>query len=169
MIVRDERESDFAEIRAITVAAFAGEPHSRQTEAAIIEALRGAGALTVSLVAVEDDQIVGHIALSPVSINGNAELGWYGGGPLAVRPDRQRCGIGSSLVRAGLARLVELGAQGCVLVGDPVYYGRFGFRSDASLVLANVPPEFFQVLTLGEWTPSGTVAFHPAFAVEGDS
>jgi putative acetyltransferase len=65
MRIRDEQEDDAAAIRAVTMAAFETMPYSSQTEAAIIEALRAAGALTVSLVAVEDDQVVGHIAFSP--------------------------------------------------------------------------------------------------------
>jgi putative acetyltransferase len=80
----------------------------------------------------------------------------------------QRRGIGSSLVQAGLQRLRETGAKGCVLVGAPSFYGRFGFKADPSLVLPNVPPEYFQVLALDQGTPSGTVAFHDAFEARDD-
>ncbi len=70
--IRDEQESDAAAIRAVTLAAFANKPYSQQTEAAIVEALRAAAALDVSLVAVEGADVVGHVAFSPVSINGAA-------------------------------------------------------------------------------------------------
>ncbi len=106
MIIRDERESDVTAIRALTEAAFADVPQSRQTEAAVIDALRAAGALTLSLVAVDDaDEVVGHVAVSPVTHRRACRLGWYGGGPLSVRPDRQRSGIGTALVRAAFERL----------------------------------------------------------------
>ncbi|WP_137145274.1 GNAT family N-acetyltransferase [Mycolicibacterium sp. CR10] len=170
MIIRDERESDVTAVRALTEAAFADVPQSRQTEAAVIDALRAAGALTLSLVAVDDaDEVVGHVAVSPVLIDGHA-LGWYGGGPLSVRPDRHRSGIGTALVRAAFERCREIGARGCVVVGDPAYYGRFGFVSGAeSLSMPGVPAENLLVLALGDEMPSGVVAFHPAFGAQGGS
>lgn len=167
--IRDESPSDVAEIRAITTAAFADVPRSRQTEAAIVDALRAANALTVSLVAIDDDQIVGHVAVSPASIDGDANLGWYGGGPLSVRPDRQRNGIGTALVRAAFERLRELGARGCVVVGDADYYRRFGFACPRSLVVPGVPPENVLALALDDEIPAATVAFHPAFAAQEDA
>jgi putative acetyltransferase len=143
-------------------------PYSRRTEAAVADALRAAGALAVSLVAVADDEVVGHVAFSPVTIDGNDGDGdgWYGVGPVSVRPDRQRQGIGSALVKAGLARIAALGGRGCVLVGDSGYYGRFGFESTSSLVYAEMPSPFFQALALAGTLPSGTVAFHAAFAAQ---
>ncbi len=82
--------------------------------------------------AADGQQVVGHIAFSPVTIDGR-DLGWYGLGPLAVHPDRQRLGIGALLVRTGLDLLRDQAAQGCVLLGDPLYYARFGFRQDPGL------------------------------------
>ena len=166
--IRDERETDAGAIRAVTRAAFAGVPYSQQTEAAIVEALRAAGALAVSLVAVENDEIVGHVAFSAMTIDGAAAPGWFGAGPLSVRPGRQRSGIGAALIRAGLARLADAGAQGCVLVGDPAYYRRFGFREAASLIYPGLPAAYFQVLEQAAAEPRGTVAFHPAFAARDD-
>ncbi len=167
--IRDEEPSDVAAIRALTQAAFADVPQSRQTEAAVIDELRAAGALTISLVAVDDDsEIVGHLALSPVSIDGDAATGWYGGGPLSVRPDRQRQGVGTALIRAAFDRLREQGARGCVLVGEPGYYRRFGFRAASSLVMPDVPAEYVLVLAIDDEEPVGSVAFHPAFAIGGD-
>lgn len=166
MIIRNEKASDVEEIAAITRAAFENHPFSRQTEPFIIAGLRAADALTVSLVAVTDDGgIVGHIAFSPAKIS-DGSTGWYGVGPLSVRPDFQRQGIGGSLVLRGIGRLVSLGASGCVLVGDPGYYERFGFRNPPDLTLEGVPPEVFLALPFGDARAHGTVTFHPAFGAE---
>lgn len=162
--IRDERPGDFNTIATLTDAAFAGHPHSRQTEARIIDVLRRAGALTVSLVAEDDGAVVGHIAFSPVIIDSGA-TGWYGLGPVAVAPDWQARGIGSALVNQGLERLHGLGAGGCVLVGEPGFYDRFGFFADPQLRLADVPPKYFLCLPLAMPAPSGAVHFHPAFAI----
>ena len=139
MQIRDERPADAAAIRAVTDAAFAGVPHSNQTESRIIDALRKAGALTLSLVALRREQLVGHIAFSPVLIDGVA-CDWYGLGPVSVVPELQGLGVGAALIRAGLERLRDIGARGCVLLGDPRYYGRFGFvRSGAPYSEDRIP------------------------------
>lgn len=164
MQIRAEQPGDIDAIRALTTAAFATAPHRSGTEAAILDGLRAAGALTLSLVAVEGDAIVGHVAFSPVTIDG-AERGWFGLGPVSVRPDRQRGGIGSALIREGLRRLRASGAGGCVLLGDPAYYGRFGFAADPALVLEGVPPDYFMRLAFGGEVPAGTVRYHAAFGV----
>lgn len=163
MEIRWECPEDVDAIRTLTTAAFKDAPHSSQTEAAIVDALRKARALTVSLVAVDDGAIVGHVAFSAVAINGEAN-GWYGLGPVSVRPDQQRKGIGQALIRAGLDHLKRMNAQGCVVLGDPAYYSRFGFVSDAALRYGNVPSEYFQRLTFSEVTPKGEVFFHAAFS-----
>lgn len=162
MRIRPERPGDESEIGAITAAAFAGKTYSDQTEPLIVERLRRAGALSLSLVAEEDGRIVGHVAFSPVTLSA-AEADWYGLGPISVLPDRQKQGIGSALIHEGMERLRALGAQGCVLVGDPGYYNRFGFAADPTLKVADVPPEYFLVLPLQGSVPSGIVAFHPGF------
>lgn len=162
MIIRDERASDFDAITEITAAAFADCLHGNHTEQFIVKALRAAGALSVSLVAEEDGEVVGHIAFSPVRIEGEA-CGWYGLGPVSVRPDRQRRGIGSALIREGLERLKAAGGRGCLLVGEPGYYVRFGFGNLPGLVLEGVPPEVFMGLGFGEEIPRGTVVFHEGF------
>lgn len=160
--IRDETKDDVAVIAEVTVKAFETLEISNKTEQYVIEALRAAGALTVSLVAEVDGRVVGHIALSPVSISDGSE-GWYGLGPVSVLPARQRQGIGKALISGGLSRLRELGAQGCCLVGHRGYYRRLGFENVPHLVHEGVPPEFFFALTLtGRW-PRGRVAFHEAF------
>ncbi|WP_312018215.1 GNAT family N-acetyltransferase [Bradyrhizobium semiaridum] len=133
MPIRDERDEYAAAISRITAAAFERAPHSSGTEAHIVEALRQAGALALSLVATSDDgSIVGHVVFSPVRIYGKPGR-WYGLGPVSVAPDVQRHGVGSALIREGLARLATLDADGSVVLGDPAYYGRFGFVSDPGL------------------------------------
>ncbi|MFC4352479.1 GNAT family N-acetyltransferase [Fodinicurvata halophila] len=162
MIIRNERRDDVETISRLVTEAFQGAAHSDGNEADIVAGLRRAGALAVSLVAEEADDLVGHIAFSPVRI-GPSDTGWFGLGPISVRPDRQEQGIGAALVRAGLARLEANGGAGCVLLGDPGYYARFGFRSDPELVMEGVPPDFFLVLPLAGPVPRGTASYHPAF------
>ncbi len=164
MQIRPERPEDASTIRALTDAAFKGMPFSDQTEARVIDALRAAGARTLSLVATEGDEIVGHVAFSPVRINGEAG-DWYGLGPVSVWPDRQRTGIGQALIREGLRRLGALGAGGCVLLGDPAYYGRFGFENDPGLYHVGAPSWAFQRLSLDGSRPTGAATFHPGFDV----
>jgi putative acetyltransferase len=121
MIIRNELESDFEAISAVTKAAFANHPHSNQTEQFIVNALRAANALAVSLVAEVDGKVVGHIAFSPVTISDGSQ-NWYGLGPVSVLPGFRKQGIGKFLIHEGLSLLKALGAKGCVLVGDPKYY-----------------------------------------------
>lgn len=162
MQIRPERPEDATTIRALSDAAFKGMPFSDETEAAVIDALRAAGALTLSLVATKGDEILGHVVFSPVTINGEAG-DWYGLGPVSVWPDHQRAGVGQALIREGLRRLQSLGAGGCVLLGNPAYYRRFGFESDPALYNPGAPPGAFQHLTLKGSRPAGEVRFHPAF------
>jgi len=162
--IRLEQPEDVDAIRTLTTAAFETAPHSSGTEAAIVDALRNAGALTISLVAVYERELVGHIAFSPVTINGEAN-GWYGLGPVSVRPDRQRQGIGQTLIRTGLDHLRRINAQGCVVLGEPAYYARFGFVCDPNLRYGNAPPEYFQRLALTHDVPQGEAAYHPGFNV----
>ncbi|MVT55749.1 GNAT family N-acetyltransferase [Bradyrhizobium yuanmingense] len=165
MLIRDERVEDGEAIGQVTSAAFARASHSSGTEPRIIEALRQAGALTVSLVATSDEAgIVGHVAFSPVQINQDSAR-WYGLGPVSVAPQMQRHGIGRSLIREGLARLAALDADGCVVFGDPAYYGRFGFVSDPLLTYGGEPSRYFQRIVLKGETPSGDVSYHAAFDV----
>src|SRR5512140_1919532 len=149
MIIRNEMESDINVISDVTRAAFENHPISKHTEQFIINALREANALTISLVAEIDGQVVGHIAFSPVTISDGA-TGWYGLGPVSVLPEYQKKGIGKSLISEGLSLLRKLGGQGCVLVGHPDYYKRFGFRNFPDLVCEGVPQEVFFALPFTE-------------------
>lgn len=163
LTIRPEIHADAEAIGALVTAAFLTAEHSSGTEAAIVAALRAAGALTVSLVAEDGaGSLLGYAAFSPVAIAGH-DRGWYGLGPVAVAPASQRAGVGSLLIRAGLDRLKALGAQGCVVLGDPAYYGRFGFRADPRLTYGGVPPVYFQALAFSGDLPQGQVAYHAAF------
>lgn len=166
-LLRDETPADIPAIRAVTLAAFEDVGISHHTEHWIVEALRAAGALTLSLVAVVEDQVVGHIAFSPVTMSDGSK-GWYGLGPLSVLPPYQNQGIGQALVQAGLSRLRDLQAQGCCVVGHPRYYPRFGFAPSSVLTCEGVPPEFFFVLSFQGQVPQGIVTFHSGFEIDHD-
>jgi len=165
MHVRDERPEDVETIHQMTDAAFALNPYSDGTEGWLINELRADGALTISLVAELDGEIVGHVAFSPVKIDGR-DCGWFGLGPVCAKLGHMRKGIGSAVIRAGLDRLRSLNAAGCVLLGDPGYYCRFGFEHDPDLTYAGGPPEAFQRLVLSGPPVKGVVTFHPAFEAE---
>ena len=162
MIIRPEHSRDIEKIRALITEAFDGAAHSDGTEGDIVDALRQGGALTVSLVAEHNGEIVGHVAFSPVQIDGE-EHGWYGLGPVAVRPEEQRQGVGRRLIEAGLAEIKSLGAAGCVVLGDPGYYSRFGFKADPALCFPGVPQAYFQRLDLEPNDLQGIVVYHQAF------
>lgn len=166
MKIRKETVADIKAITDVTIAAFKTLPISNQTEHFIIHALRAANALTISLVAVLDGRIVGHIAFSPIAISDGSK-GWYGLGPVSVLPEKQKKGIGKSLVREGLSLLKEMGGQGCALVGDPNYYQQFGFHNFPELVHEGIPQEVFLALPFTEIVPQGTVVFHEAFLANG--
>lgn len=165
-VIRSETLADAGPISEVTVAAFRTLEISQHTEQFIVEALRTAGALTVSLVAERDARVVGHIAFSPVTIS-DGTRNWYGLGPVSVWPECQRQGIGTALILEGLSRLKALGGRGCCLVGHPDYYRRFGFRNVPGLVLEGVPPEVFLALSFDARTPHGTVTFHDGFMADG--
>lgn len=163
MIVRDETPADIEAITEVTSEAFKTLDMSSGTEQYIVLALRQAGALTISLVAELDGRIVGHVALSPVAISDGSE-GWYGLGPISVAPDLHGRGIGSALMREAIARLRAMGANGCFLVGNPLFYKRFGFQNGVGLVFEEAPEEVSLALALDGPMPQGTVQFHEAFA-----
>jgi putative acetyltransferase len=162
IVIRNETVADKGVISEVTVAAFKTLDVSNQTEHFIIDALRTAHALTISLVADIGGRIVGHIAFSPVTIS-DGTRDWYGLGPVSVLPEYQRQGIGIALVRKGLSRLKNLNAAGCCLVGHPEYYRKFGFENIPELAVEGVPPEVFFALVFHGALPQGTVTFHEGF------
>jgi putative acetyltransferase len=160
--IRDETPADIPAIFSLTRDAFLRAAHTSHTEQFIVEGLRNAGALELSLVAELDRTLVGHVAVSPVSLSDGTE-DWFGIGPISVAPAQQRRGIGSRLMREALRVMSAAGAGGCVVLGEPGYYKRFGFRAEPALVLAGVPPQYFQALHFRSSRPRGDVRYHTAF------
>src|SRR5271157_1286145 len=163
--IRNETHDDISAITEVTIAAFKTLEISNHTEQFIIEALRAAKALSVSLVAEMDGRVIGHIAFSPIAIS-DGTPNWYGLGPVSVLAEYQRKGIGKALIKEGLARLKDMNAQGCCLVGHPDYYRKFGFKNVSGLAHEGVPQEVFFALSFDRHTPQGTVAFHEGFKAD---
>ncbi|MEM8643804.1 MAG: N-acetyltransferase [Pseudomonadota bacterium] len=162
MLIRPEAPADEPAIDRVLREAFAARSHTNHAEVAIVRALRDHGDLTLSFVAEVSETIVGHIAFSPVCIAGQDDR-WLGLGPLAVQPEAQRQGFGSALVRHGLAELRLRGDAGCVVLGDPQYYSRFGFLSDGRLHYKDVPSRFVQRIVLRGEQPAGAITYARAF------
>ena len=161
--VRDELPGDEAVIRRANELAF-----GRAEEADLVDALRASGAVTLSLVAVVEGQIAGHILFSPVAIEG-ARGTMIGLAPMAVLPSHQRRGIGSALVREGIDRLRREGHGAIVVLGHPEYYPRFGFTRARSFGLTcefECPDEAFMALELvkGALANGGFVRYRPEFS-----
>ena len=162
MKIGSEQRGDETAIHHLTLKAFELMPFSNGSEPFIVDQLREDQDLTLSLVMEDHGEIIAHVAFSPVTINGN-HAGWYGLGPVSVRPDLQKQGIGKALINEGLSRMRGQEAVGCALIGDPNYYRRFGFRSDGNLTYGNVPPEVVQWLPFGTNSAHGVLKFAPAF------
>jgi putative acetyltransferase len=165
--VRHERPEDQAHVRRVNELAF-GQPN----EADLVDALRAAGAATVSMVAVRAGQVVGHILFSPVTVGSpSGDFSAIGLAPMAVLPDRQRRGIGSRLVRAGLDELRRAGHEIVVVLGHPAYYPRFGFVRASTHGIRweqDVPDDVFLLLELRPGALAGrggVVRYRPEFAV----
>lgn len=163
MSIRREKAEDIASIRRVTAEAFADMPFSDGNEAELADRLRAMGGLTLSLVAEDAGEIVGHIAFSPVIIDGR-EGPWYQMAPVSVVPGHQAQGIGSALIRAGLEAIEALGAELCLVLGNPAYYTRFGFESVAEVsdMYPERNPNFMRLILKGAGA-TGRVTYHPAF------
>jgi len=164
--IRREEPGDAPSVRRINELVF-GQP----SEANLVDALRAADAVVLSLVAVEGDVVVGHVLFSPVIVaSETARFSVVGLGPMAVLPGRQKSGIGSMLVNAGLAELRQAGHEAVVVVGHPHYYPRFGFVRASTHGIRweiEVPDEAFMVLELKPGALAGrggVVQYRPEFA-----
>lgn len=160
MNIRPENRQDTAAVRAVNTAAF-----PTAAEADLVDRLRGLVNPFISLVAGEAS-VVGHILFTPVRVGAHAALAL---GPMAVLPGRQRQGIGSALVRAGLAACLAAGHGLVFVLGHPEYYPRFGFTPAAPFGIDcefPVPPEVFMLAELRPGAAAGvhgTVVYHEAF------
>lgn len=162
IVIRPETPADRAAIWDITKRAFAPMPYAGGNEQDLIDRLRDAGALEISLVADSEGRVVGHAAFSP-AFAADGSPGWYALGPISVEPDLQRSGIGKALIAEGERLLRERDAAGCVLVGNPAYYSRFGFRPFPDLAPPGEPAAYFQILPLRVSNPKTVIGFHKLF------
>jgi len=162
MEIRHEQPSDILGIYQLTADAFAPMAFSDGTEPAVIDALRLAGELTLSLVAIKKHVLVGHIAFSPITV-GSSSNNWYGLGPISVLPELQHTGIGSGLIKEGFRMLRDKQAEGCALIGNPNYYSRFGFISDGNVHYKSVPDKNVQWISFNDKRPTGQLEFSAAF------
>jgi len=163
--IRNEKAGDAANIHQVTELAFRDAPHTDHTEQFIVDALRRSQALTISRVAELNGELIGHVAISPVRVS-DGSVGWFGLGPISVLPEFQRLGIGSMLMRSALADLEATGASGCVVLGDPGYYGRFGFKVIKGLIFPDAPAECLQARSFRDHFPQGEVVYHASFEVK---
>jgi putative acetyltransferase len=163
--IRDEQEADIRRVHELNSLAFEAE-----TEANLVDVLRETTQPVISLVATDNDIIIGHIMFTPVELSDSSSLTIMGLAPMAVAPDRQRCGIGSALANEGLNRCAEIGTGAVVVLGHSAYYPRFGFVPASTMSIAceyDVPDEVFMIREL---TPgylagaTGTIKYHEAFA-----
>ncbi len=166
MQIRAENPDDVFAVRHVNEAAF-----GQADEADLVDRLRKSAMSYIALVAVDGGTVIGHIAFSPITMDPpQANLSALGLAPMSVLPDRQRNGVGSALVREGLAACREAGADAVFVLGHPEYYPKFGFEPAAARGIGNeygAPPEAFMVLEL---TPgalecvTGTALYDPALA-----
>lgn len=168
--IRPARPSEDGTIFAIVMQAFADAENSNHREQHVVNGLREAGALTHSFVSILEGRPVGHVAISPVTVEVEDESGkkqkvggFYGIGPISVLPELQGQGHGAALMEHALDQLRAVNARGAVVLGDPSYYKRFGF-APSSLAYADAPSEYFQAISLdGDALPKATVTYHEAF------
>jgi len=162
VVVRSECDGDVSGIHGVNASAFL-----TPAEANLVDTLRDAGGISLSLVAENREGIIGHLLLSPVSVDGMINA--VGLGPVAVLPAFQRQGVGSALVRFALSECPARGVQAVFVLGHPEYYPRFGFVPASRFGLkftADVPDAAFMAVEiipgcLGN--KSGLVRYRPEF------
>lgn len=178
-----ESSNDVRAIYRVIQSAFASALQSDGNEQDIVNELRDDGDLTVSLVAklkavdgneVSDNKVIGHVAFSPVLIVNDDEMirGYFGLAPVSVLPKYQGAGVANALIKHGLKAVEALGAKGCVVLGEPKYYQRFGFECEPDISYPGVPAEhsgYFRVIHFvvpvgDEHSVKGEVQYAPAFS-----
>ena len=163
MRIRSQTDADDSAVWQVNEAAF-----PTPVEAGLVERLRAEADPVVSLVAEDDDGLVGHILFSPVSLSADADFPAMGLAPMAVLPNRQRQGIGAALIREGLDACRKLGCRAVFVLGHPDYYPRFGFVAASRFGIEcrfEVPDEAFMALELEPDALkglAGKMRYHPA-------
>ena len=160
--IREEKAKDIGLVRDVVQAAFPTDAESR-----LVDALRANGKSTISLVAVNGEDVLGHILFSPVTTTPPIEADGIGLAPVAVYPNAQGKGIGSQLIQEGLRRCRELGFDYCVVLGDPEYYQRFGFEKASPFGIRNeygVDDEFM-IIHFSKRGVAGLVKYGSEFAM----
>lgn len=160
--IRPETETDRKGVWEVTRSAFSDKPYADGDEQDLIDNLRQIGALTVSLVAIDESELVGQITFSPATISSGIGK-WFALGPVSVLPERQGEGIGGMLIETGMDVIEALEAWGCILTGDPEYYSRHGFNFAKEHCPDDEPEEKFMIRLVGDKQPDGVFAFHEAF------
>ncbi len=164
MLIRDETEADQGTVHALHLSAF-----DTSSEANLVDVLREQATPFFSLVAGDEENVVGHIMFSPVSLSGHTNLKLMGLAPMAVKPEHQRKGVGSALVREGLGQCKRSGVAAVVVLGYPEFYRRFGFVCSSRFDIKSeydVPEDVFMVVELLSNSlrgKSGMVKYHAAF------
>lgn len=165
IVIRRETDEDIPGIYEVNRSAF-----GRVNEAELVDKLRLDHAITLSLVAMDDGQVVGHILISPVTIDSDgSQWSAVALGPMAVLPSYQKQGVGSQLIRAAFAELIRAGHFVVIVLGHPEYYPRFGFKPSKPLGIQweiSVPEDVFMVAELKDGAlggKTGVVRYHPAF------
>jgi len=169
LTIREELLSDIVAIRAVNDSAF-GQPQ----EGRLVDLLRDNDAISLSLVAVSDDRVIGHVLYSPVSIDaGDRAIVGVGLGPVSVQPEFQRIGVGRRLIEAGIAEFERQGVPYMVVLGHPQYYPRFGFEPASRWSIRcewEVPDPAFMIRVFDPQrlaTVTGVVRYRPEFAAVG--
>jgi putative acetyltransferase len=167
VIVRHERAEDVAAVDALVREAFEGRPH----EVELVRGLRVADSPAISRVAVEDGMVVGHAMVSPLRLEGS-ELSVLGLAPVAVAARRAGRGIGRLLTEDAIVQAEGSGAALVVVLGDPAFYGRFGFepaRTHRIEPPPGIPPGAFLIARLSSWNDAiaGRIAYPPIFEQTG--
>jgi len=164
MIIRSEKTEDIDRIREINISSFGEE-----SEANLVAALRKSGIPLISLVAEENNNVIGHILFSPVTIDDCTSISIAGLAPMSVLPQFQRKGIGSILAKEGLHQCKQAGYSAVVVLGHPEYYPRFGFIPSVIYGIRSeydVPENVFMIMELTEDSLKdchGKVKYHEVF------
>ncbi|MGB1360658.1 MAG: GNAT family N-acetyltransferase [Alphaproteobacteria bacterium] len=167
MKIKQFNKTDLTEVKDVLYKAFLNHPHGDPqrgpTEHLIVESLVNNNNDICSTLAIDNDNIIGFITYSKVSFD-NDNGAWVGMGPVAVLPEYQNKGIGKKLIEYTL-QIINENYDGCVVMGDPEYYTRFGFNVVNGLFFEGVPQEYFMAKAFKDIIPQGKVIYNQAFFV----